>query len=99
VQNWTTLIKVAAILLMSVLLLTRGNGLAGVSVVPSSMEISLLPAMGAAMIGVLWAYEGWHYVTFSAGEVVEPQRNFARGIILGTAALIVIYVLANLAYV
>ena len=55
--------------------------------------------MGAAMIGVLWAYEGWHYTTFAAGEVVEPQRNFARGIIVGTAALIFIYVLANLAYV
>ncbi|HJY36452.1 MAG TPA: amino acid permease, partial [Steroidobacteraceae bacterium] len=76
-----------------------GDGLATASLVPSSMNVSLLAAMGAAMIGVLWAYEGWHYVTFSAGEVVDPQRNFARGIIVGTAALIVIYVLANLAYV
>jgi APA family basic amino acid/polyamine antiporter len=84
---------------MSVLLLARGDGLATASLVPSSMNVSLLAAMGAAMIGVLWAYEGWHYVTFSAGEVIDPQRNFARGIIVGTAALIVIYVLANLAYV
>lgn len=51
------------------------------------------------MVGVLWAYEGWHYVTFSAGEVLEPQRNFARGIIVGTAALVGIYVLANIAYI
>jgi len=99
VQNWTTLLKVAAILLMSVLLLVKGDGLTAASLVPSTMNVSLVAAMGAAMIGVLWAYEGWHYVTFSAGEVIEPQRNFARGIILGTAALIVIYVLANLAYV
>ena len=99
VQNWTTRLKVAAILVMSVLLLARGDGLATASLVPSSVNVSLLAAMGAAMIGVLWAYEGWHYVTFSAGEVVDPQRNFARGIIVGTAALIVIYVLANLAYV
>jgi len=67
--------------------------------VPPSMHLSLLAAMGAAMIGVLWAYEGWHYVTFSAGEVIEPQRNFARGIIVGTAVLTVIYLLANVAYV
>jgi basic amino acid/polyamine antiporter, APA family len=99
VQNWTTMLKVAAILLMSVLLLAKGDGLATASVAPFSMNVSLLAAMGAAMIPVLWAYEGWHYVTFSAGEVIEPQRNFARGIIMGTAALIVIYVLANLAYV
>ncbi|HKS54520.1 MAG TPA: amino acid permease [Steroidobacteraceae bacterium] len=99
VQNWTTLLKVAAILIMSVLLLARGDGLAAHDIVPSSLNLSMLSAMGAAMIGVLWAYEGWHYTTFSAGEVVEPQRNFARGIIVGTAALIFIYVLANLAYV
>jgi len=99
VQNWTTLLKVGAILLMSVLLLAKGDGLATASLVPSTMNVSLIAAMGAAMISVLWAYEGWHYVTFSAGEVIEPQRNFARGIIVGTAALIVIYVLANLAYV
>jgi basic amino acid/polyamine antiporter, APA family len=99
VQNWTTLLKVGAILLMSMLLLAKGDGLSTASLAPSTMNVSLLAAMGAAMIGVLWAYEGWHYVTFSAGEVIEPQRNFARGIIAGTAALIVIYVLANLAYV
>jgi APA family basic amino acid/polyamine antiporter len=51
------------------------------------------------MIGVLWAYEGWQYVTFSAGEVIDPQRNFARGIILGTFALIGIYLLANVAFI
>jgi len=51
------------------------------------------------MLGVLWAYEGWHFVTFSAGEVIDPQRNFPRGIIIGTATLIGIYLLANIAYV
>ena len=30
------------------------------------------------MIGVLWAYEGWQYVTFSAGETRDPQRTFPR---------------------
>ena len=51
------------------------------------------------MIGVLWAYEGWQYVTFSAGETRDPQRTFPRGIIAGTAAMIGIYLLANLGYV
>jgi APA family basic amino acid/polyamine antiporter len=90
---------VGAILIMSVLLLRGGNGLDGAGFVLPTVEISSLVAMGAAMVGVLWAYEGWHYVTFSAGEVLEPQRNFARGIIVGTAALVGIYVLANIAYI
>jgi APA family basic amino acid/polyamine antiporter len=51
------------------------------------------------MLGVLWAYEGWHFITYSAGEVIDPQKNFARGIIIGTATLIGIYLLANVAYV
>jgi basic amino acid/polyamine antiporter, APA family len=50
------------------------------------------------MIGVLWAYEGWQYATFSAGETIDPQRTFPRAIVLGTVILIAIYLLANVAY-
>ena len=50
------------------------------------------------MIGMLWAYEGWQYVTFSAGETRDPQRVFPRAITVATAALIVIYMLANSGY-
>lgn len=99
VQNWTTALKVGAILLMSVLLINGGHELQNTSWAIPSLDTSLLVGMGAAMLGVLWAYEGWHFVTFSAGEVVDPQRNFPRGIIIGTAALIGIYLLANIAYV
>jgi len=49
------------------------------------------------MIGVLWAYEGWQYVTFSAGEAIDPQRTFPRAIVIGTASLVGIYLLANAA--
>lgn len=98
-QNWTTGIKVVAILLMSGFLLSRGDGLNDTTAVLPDTGTSALAAIGAAMLGVLWAYEGWHYITYSAGEVVDPQKNFARGIIIGTATLIGIYLLANVAYV
>ena len=51
------------------------------------------------MIGVLWAYEGWQYPTFNAGEVINPQRNFPRAFFIGTVALIGIYLIANFAYI
>jgi basic amino acid/polyamine antiporter, APA family len=98
-QNWTTGIKVTAILVMSAFLLSRGNGLSDTTAALPDTGTSALTAIGAAMLGVLWAYEGWHYITYSAGEVVDPQKNFARGIIIGTAMLIGIYLLANVAYV
>ena len=101
VQDWTTLLKAGAIVLMSAILLAAGSGLVGgdVPVWPERVTGSLLSGVGLAMIGVLWAYEGWQYVTFSAGETLDPQRTFPRGIIIGTAVLIAIYLLANVAYV
>jgi APA family basic amino acid/polyamine antiporter len=54
---------------------------------------------GVAMIAVLWAYEGWQYTTFAAGEALDPQRAFPRALLTGTLILIGLYVLANIAYV
>jgi APA family basic amino acid/polyamine antiporter len=100
VQNWTTAIKVVAILIMSAVLLWLGRGFSGsgVSFWPAGDGASLASGFGLAMIGVLWAYEGWQYVTFSAGETINPQRNFPRALLIGSAALIGIYLLANVAY-
>ncbi|HJR67647.1 MAG TPA: amino acid permease [Gemmatimonadaceae bacterium] len=97
VQNVTTAIKAGAIVIMSVLLLALGTRPAGdaAAIAPGG---SLLQGVGLAMIAVLWAYEGWQYVTFSAGETIEPQRNFPRALVFGTLLLIAIYLLANVAY-
>ena len=99
-QNWTTAIKVGAIVVMSVVLLWLGRGFteANESLWPSKTEGTLASGFGLAMLGVLWAYEGWQYATFSAGETINPQRNFPRAFLLGVSALIGIYLLANLAY-
>ncbi|HUS13119.1 MAG TPA: amino acid permease, partial [Pyrinomonadaceae bacterium] len=99
-ENWTTAIKVAAVLIMSTVLLWLGRGFSetGVNLWPAGAGASLASGFGLAMIGVLWAYEGWQYVTFSAGETVNPQRNFPRALLIGSAALIGIYLLANVAY-
>ncbi|MFN2565607.1 MAG: APC family permease [Gemmatimonadaceae bacterium] len=102
VQNWSTALKAGAILVMSVLLLVSGSGFgtADTRWWPETVEAgALTTGVGLAMIAVLWAYEGWHYVTFSAGEAVNPQRTFPRGIVAGTALVIGLYVLANVAYV
>jgi APA family basic amino acid/polyamine antiporter len=100
VQGVATAIKVAAILVMSILLISVGRGFGTTaSVWPAQWNGSLFAGVGLAMIGVLWAYEGWQYVTFSAGETKDPQRVFPLGIGVGTALLIGIYVLANVGYI
>jgi basic amino acid/polyamine antiporter, APA family len=99
-NNLTTVIKVIALLVMSAVLLWMGRNfnVTGDTLMPASIDGKLASGFGLAMIGVLWAYEGWQYATFSAGEAIEPQRNFPRAFLLGTLALIAIYLLANFAY-
>jgi APA family basic amino acid/polyamine antiporter len=98
-QNWTTGAKVAVLTGLSLALIVLGRGHAA-SVAPATPLNSSLTfaGIGAAMIAVLWAYEGWQYVTFSAGETNDPQRVFPRAITAATAALVAIYLLANFGY-
>lgn len=101
VQNVATGIKVGAILLMSAILFTMGDGGASLPAPAVPLEgagVVALSGVGLAIISVLWAYEGWQYVTFSDAEAVNPQRSLPRAIAIGTTALVVIYLLANFAY-
>lgn len=58
----------------------------------------LLAAFGVAMIAALWTYDGWYGLTCSAGELRDPGRSLPRGLIFGTAAVMVLYLLLNLVY-
>jgi APA family basic amino acid/polyamine antiporter len=59
----------------------------------------LLSAFGVALIAVFWAYDGWVYITWVAGEVKNPRRNVPLAMVLGTLSVGVIYVAMNMAYV
>jgi len=57
-----------------------------------------IAGFGAAMLGAMWAYNGWNEVTFVAGEVKDPSRNLPRAIVGGIGIIATLYVVANLAY-
>ena len=65
---------------------------------PSAFDASLASGMMAAMVGVLWAYDGWMNVTPLAEEVRDPGRNIPRALGLGMATLVGLYLAATLAY-
>lgn len=52
----------------------------------------------AAMVSALWAYDGWNNVSMVSSEISNPQRNLPRSLIVGTAAVILTYILINVAY-
>jgi APA family basic amino acid/polyamine antiporter len=51
-----------------------------------------------AMVAMLWAYEGWNNITFTAGEIREPRRNLPLALVLGMAAVTLVYVAMNVVY-
>jgi APA family basic amino acid/polyamine antiporter len=98
VQNALSLTKLGGLGLMIIFLLTHGSRARLTNHLWSSAEGFQLAPFGVALIGVLWAYDGWHVISFAAGEVKNPTRNIPGSLILGTLACVVVYVLANISY-
>jgi APA family basic amino acid/polyamine antiporter len=59
----------------------------------------LISAFGVGLIAVFWAYDGWVYVTWVAGEVKDPRRNVPLAMILGVLAVGTVYLAMNMTYV
>jgi APA family basic amino acid/polyamine antiporter len=58
----------------------------------------LVVALCLAQVGSLFAADAWNNITFTAGEVVNPKRNLALSLTIGTLLVMVLYFFANLAY-
>ena len=74
-------------------LANSGGACEGVAVTTGGMA-----GMAAAMLGALWAYDGWNNVTFLAGEVKNPGRNLPLALIAGMFLVMGLYLFVNLSY-
>ena len=98
-QSILTGAKVGAMVALVALGYALVHGSAGGAVkLPTPAGWGFLSSFGVAMVAALWAYDGWNNGTFAADEVRNPERNLPLGLILGTAAVVVIYILLNLVY-
>src|SRR5437879_6872510 len=59
----------------------------------------LVMLLGIAMVGPLFAQSAWNNVTFTGSEIRDPGRNLPRALLIGCGAVVLLYLLANLAYV
>ena len=75
-----------------------GSGLAGTCEGVAASARGGITGFGAAMLGALWAYDGWQNVAPLAGEVRDPQRNLPRAFVGGTLVVAALYLLVNVAY-
>jgi APA family basic amino acid/polyamine antiporter len=71
----------------------------GVGITMGLGPAQLISALGVGMIAVFWAYDGWVYITWVAGEVKNPRQNVPRAMVLGVLAVGIIYIAMNLTYV
>jgi APA family basic amino acid/polyamine antiporter len=96
VQNAVSLTNIAALLalVLTGLLLKPHASTALFSPLPGGIVSSLT----VGMIAVLWTYDGWYTLTFTAGEMRDPGRTLPRGLIYGTIAITALYCLVNLVY-
>ncbi len=65
---------------------------------PLPADGSVLAGFGVAMIAIFWAYDGWYGMTNLAGEMRNPEKDLPRGLLLGTVAITVLYLVLNLVY-
>lgn len=61
--------------------------------------VGTITILAVAQVGSLFSADAWNNVTFTAGEVRNPQRNLPLSLALGTGAVILLYVLANVVYI
>jgi len=103
-QNLSTWTKFAAMAAFVALGFAIGKGdwshfrAQGVGLTMGLHPTQLISAMGVALIAVFWAYDGWVYITWVAGEVKEPRRNVPLAMVLGVLVVGVIYMAMNVTY-
>ena len=99
-QNVLTFLKMAALaaLIFTAFVLPGGSAANFQPLWPAGAVGDWIRPFGVAMIGVLWAYDGWLETTYVGSEIKDPGKNLPRSIILSTVIVIAFYVLASVAY-
>lgn len=104
VQNIFTVLKVFAVILLALAGLSIGRNEPVASVNFGTLFISgphgfgAITAIGAAMVGALFAQDAWAFVCFTAAEVENPRKNLPRALLLGTGFVVLLYMIVNIAY-
>jgi APA family basic amino acid/polyamine antiporter len=100
VQNGLMVLKIlalAALVVGGLFFVGSPRGLSG-PILDRPVSLGLLTAMGAALTPVMFAYGGWQTASFVAGEMRDPRRDLARGLLIGTGGVVLLYLAVNFVY-
>ena len=86
-QSVLMILKIGAVLV----LVAAGILFAPASVTASAPQSGEIAGIGAAMTAVMFSYGGWQTSSFVAGEMRNPERDLARGLLLGVVGVVILY--------
>ncbi len=105
IQTSLTAIKTVALAALILLGITIGRNAAalasnfGPAFWPvGGLTLSVLPVIGAAMVGSLFSMDAWNNVGFASGEMKNPEKDLPFAMATGVLVVVALYVLANVAY-
>ncbi len=103
VQNFFTVLKLLAIgmLILAGFLVSydASKSPESISLLTMPEGIAIIPAVGVALIAVLWTFDGWYAVNTVASEIKKPGRNIPLSLIFGLSLIGIVYLLVNIFYV
>ena len=95
-QNLFTLLKLAAV---AALIVAAFAGTPATVHSAPAQPTGLVLALGAALVPVLFAFGGWQQTNFVAEELVDPERDLPRALVIGVLVVVAAYLLVNVAYI
>src|SRR5262249_37504257 len=98
IATWTKFTAIGAFVILGIAIGHASWGHYKVSLPSQAGSDSLIAGIGVALIAVFWAYDGWVYITWVAGEVKDPQRNIPKALVLGISLVGAIYIAINAVY-
>lgn len=96
-MNLTTAVKLIVLIALGALALVTFHGPAAQGSGPPLSAVSV-SSFAAALIPIMWTYDGWQDVTYIGGEVIRPQRTLPLALGLGISCVILVYLLINLGF-
>lgn len=99
-QNLFTIFKLAAIaVLVGASLFATGDLIPPAAPPLEPLQGPVWLALSAALVPVLFAFGGWQQTNFVAEEMVNPERDLPRALVMGVMCVAICYLLVNVAYI
>lgn len=96
VQSLLMVLKIGAIAMLVLVGLLLAPSAPPAAPPPEAPPLGILAAIGAALTPVMFAYGGWQTSSFVAGEMRDPRRDLARGLLFGVIGVVTLYALVAL---